>query len=81
MSIVVIAGIITTFLSPGSGIVNIMLEKMGLEKIYFLIKPEYFRGIFTGMNLWKDTGFSSIVFLSAIAGIDEGLYCESSPKQ
>lgn len=74
VSIVVIAGIITTFLSPGSGIVNIMLEKMGLEKIYFLIKPEYFRGIFTGMNLWKDTGFSSIVFLSAIAGIDEGLY-------
>lgn len=74
VSIVVIAGIITTFLSPSSGIVNIMLEKLGLEKIYFLIKPEFFRGIFTGMNLWKDTGFNSIVFLSAIAGIDGGLY-------
>lgn len=74
VSIVVIAGIITTFLSPSSGIVNIMLEKLGLEKIYFLIKPEFFRGIFTGMNLWKDTGFNLIVFLSAISGIDGGLY-------
>lgn len=74
VSIVVIAGIITTFLSPSGGIVNIIIEKLGLEKIYFLIRPEYFRGIFTGMNLWKDTGFNSIVFLSAIAGIDEALY-------
>lgn len=74
VSVVVVAGIVTTFLSPSTGIVNILMERFGLEKIYFLIKPEFFRGIYTGMDLWKETGFSSIVFLSAIAGIDEGLY-------
>lgn len=74
VSIVVVAGIVTTFLAPGNGLINILLEKIGLDKIYFLIKPEYFRGIFTGMNLWKETGFASIVFIASIAGIDQEMY-------
>ena len=74
VSTVVVAGIVTNFLAPSNGLVNILLEKIGLEKIYFLIKPEYFRGIFTGMNLWKESGFASIVFIAAIAGIDSQLY-------
>jgi len=74
ISIVVVASILTTFLSPSSGMVNIFLDKLGFDKIYFLTKPEYFRGIFTGMNLWKDTGYSSIVYITAIAGIDQTMY-------
>lgn len=74
VSVVVVAGIVTTFLSPSTGIINLFIERLGFEKIYFLIKPEFFRWIYTTMDLWKETGFSSIVFLSAIAGIDEGLY-------
>ena len=74
VSVVVIAGIVTTFLSPDSGLINLMLEKLGFEKIYFLTNPDYFRGIYTIMNLWKETGFASIVFIAAIAGIDTQLY-------
>ncbi|QKS48757.1 sugar ABC transporter permease (plasmid) [Paenibacillus cellulosilyticus] len=74
VSVVVIAGIVTTFLSPSSGLINLVLEKFGFEKIYFLANPDYFRGIFTTMNLWKETGFASIVFIAAIAGIDTQLY-------
>lgn len=74
VSIVVVAGIVTNFLAPNNGLINILLEKFGFDKVYFLTKPEYFRGIFTGMNLWKETGFASIVFIAAIAGIDSELY-------
>lgn len=74
ISIVVIAGIVTTFLSPSTGLINIILEKFGMDKIYFLTKPEYFRGIYTGMNLWKEAGFGSVVFIAAIAGINGSLY-------
>lgn len=71
---VVVAGMVISFLSPSNGVINIFLERLGFEKQYFLIKPEYFRGIFTGMHIWKNAGFSSIVFLSAISGVDQELY-------
>lgn len=74
VSVVVVAGIVTTILSPSNGLVNIILSKLGMEKIYFLTDPDYFRGIYTTMNLWKETGFASIVFIAAIAGIDVQLY-------
>ncbi|GIP34228.1 sugar ABC transporter permease [Paenibacillus sp. J2TS4] len=74
VSVVVVAGIVTTFLAPNSGLINLILEKLGMEKIYFLTNPDYFRGIYTAMNLWKETGFASIVFIAAIAGIDTQLY-------
>lgn len=74
VSVVVIAGIVTTFLSPESGLINLVLEKLGFESVYFLTNPDYFRGIYTIMNLWKETGFASIVFIAAIAGIDTQLY-------
>ncbi|MEG1135020.1 MAG: ABC transporter permease subunit [Cellulosilyticaceae bacterium] len=74
VSVVVVAGIVTTFLSPSNGLFNIILDKLGMEKIYFLTNPDYFRGIYTTMNLWKETGFASIVFIAAISGIDTQQY-------
>jgi len=74
ISVVVVAGIVTTFLSPSNGLVNIILAKFGFDKIYFLTKPEWFRTIFIGMGVWKETGFSAIIYLAALAGIDPHLY-------
>jgi len=74
MSTVIIAGIIVNFLAPSSGIVNLLIERLGGEKIYFMVKPEYFRTVFIGMNLWKETGFNSIIYISALAGINQELY-------
>ncbi len=74
ISAVVIAGIVINFLSPSTGIVNLLLAKIGVEPIYFLIKPEYFRGIFVSMNIWQEAGFNSIVFLAALSAIDPQLY-------
>lgn len=74
ISIVVIAGMVTNFLSPSTGIVNTIIAWLGFEKIYFLIDPKYFRGIFTGMNIWKNAGFGAIVYIAALSGIDQELY-------
>lgn len=74
ISAVVVAGIVVNFLAPGSGLVNIVLEKLGFERVYFLIKPEYFRIIYITMNIWKEAGFGAIIYIAALAGIDHELY-------
>ena len=74
ISTVIIAGIVITAFSPSSGIVNLLLSKIGIDPIYFLIKPEWFRPIFIGSGIWQEAGFSSIVFLAAMAGVNPSLY-------
>ncbi len=74
ISTVVVAGIVTNFLAPSDGIFNIILSKLGCEKVYFLTKPEYFRSIYTAMDVWKGTGYGTIIYLAALAGIDMNLY-------
>ncbi|PRY24243.1 carbohydrate ABC transporter membrane protein 1 (CUT1 family) [Aliiruegeria haliotis] len=74
ISSVIIAGIIITAFSPSAGIVNTFLGWFGVEPIYFLTKPEWFRPIFIGAGIWQEAGFQSIVFLAAIAGVNPSLY-------
>lgn len=74
ISIVVVCGMTINFLSPSTGVINFLLVKLGFEPIYFMVKPEYFRGIYTTMTLWKTAGFSAIVYIAAIMGIDQQLY-------
>ncbi|WP_432256976.1 ABC transporter permease [Limimaricola sp. AA108-03] len=74
ISTVIIAGIVITAFSPSAGIVNTILEWLGMEPIYFLTKPEWFRPIFVGSGIWQEAGFQSIVYLAAIAGVNPSLY-------
>lgn len=74
ISSVIIAGIVITAFSPTAGIVNTVLGWFGIDAIYFLTKPEWFRPIFIGTGIWQEAGFGSIVFLAAIAGVNPSLY-------
>ncbi|WP_156285903.1 ABC transporter permease [Oceanivirga salmonicida] len=74
IAVVVAVGILTNMLAPTTGVINVILEKLGFEKIYFLIKPQYFRGIFVSLNIWKHTGFNAIIYLAALTSIDGQLY-------
>jgi len=74
ISTVIISGIVITAFSPSAGIVNSFLSWIGVDPIYFLIKPEWFRPIYIGSGIWQEAGFSSIVFLAAIAGVSPSLY-------
>jgi len=74
ISSVIIAGIVITAFSPSAGIVNTILGWFGLEPVYFLTQPEWFRPIFVGTTIWQEAGFQSIVYLAAIAGVSPTLY-------
>lgn len=74
ISVVVVCGMVVNFLSPSTGIINLFLEKLGFDSVYFMVEPKYFRGIYTTMTLWQTGGFSAIVYIAAIMGIDPQLY-------
>ena len=74
ISSVIIAGIVITAFSPTAGIINTILGWFGMDSIYFLTQPQWFRPIFVGTGIWQEAGFGSIVFLAAIAGVNPSLY-------
>ncbi|MGN0906778.1 MAG: ABC transporter permease [Bullifex sp.] len=74
ISVVVVCGLVVNFLSPSTGVVNLIITKLGFEPIYFMVKPEYFRAIYTIMTLWQNAGFNAIVYIAALMGIDPTLY-------
>lgn len=74
ISVVVVCSMVTMFLSPSSGIVNLILEKFGIDRQYFLINKNYFVPIFVLMGIWQGTGFGSIIYASALTGVDSELY-------
>ena len=47
---------------------------MGCEPIYFLAKTEYFRPIVIITSIWKESGWGTIIYLAAIAGINVEIY-------
>lgn len=74
LSWVVIAGIVINFLSPSTGVINLILENVGLHKINFLVKKEYFRWILVFSDLWRILGWHSVIYLAALTGVDPQLY-------
>ena len=74
ISTVVVCGMINNFLSPSSGIINQLLNKIGIESINFLSLPQWFRPIYVISGSWQTFGFNSIIFVAAIMGISPDLY-------
>ncbi|MFH5184015.1 ABC transporter permease [Paenibacillus sp. TAB 01] len=74
LSWVIIAGITFLLLSQSSGIFNKMLVSMGFAKYDFLTNENNFWALLTIQNIWKETGWGTIIFLAAIAGVDPQLY-------
>ncbi|WP_259391656.1 sugar ABC transporter permease [Paenibacillus sp. 1011MAR3C5] len=76
MSWVIVGGLVMSLLSTENGSVNILLKGIGAidESINFLSIKEYFWTILISTNVWKEIGFASIVYLAAIAGVDQHMY-------
>ncbi|WP_240415400.1 ABC transporter permease [Paenibacillus periandrae] len=74
MSWVVVVGIAYIFLTTENGIVNELLVQFGGQKINFLVSPDWFRTLVTAEVIWKETGWGTIIFLAALAGVDPQLY-------
>lgn len=79
MSWVVVASVFSLILSPTyNGMVNGMLVDWGIipetGKIYFMADPKWWRPVFYIVNVWKDTGWGTIIYLATLAGISPEQY-------
>lgn len=74
LSWVIVGGILIGLLSPSTGIVNHILGWFNIEPIYFLGENSYIRTILISSGIWKDSGWGTIIYLAAIAGINPDLY-------
>lgn len=73
LSTVVVVGMMNSMFNS-TGIVNEILSSMGFDKIAFLNDAQYFRPMYIGSNIWQNVGWDSIIFLSALSGLDMNLY-------
>lgn len=68
-------GLFFMILSPSTGIVNVVLSDIfGIDPIYFLVEPEWFRAIFVGTDIWQTFGWGAIVYIAQLSRIDPELY-------
>lgn len=74
ISWVVLSGILIDVLSIDGGLVNVFLEKIDLEPVYFLGSNTTFRPTLVVTDVWKNLGYNTIIYLAALAGIDPSLY-------
>ena len=73
LSGVVVISIFNQFLMP-SGTINQIIEKLGGTPLKFLSDPKYFRTIYNFICIWQETGWGSVIYVAALAGIDSSLY-------
>ncbi len=74
ISTVVMVSIIMLFLSPRLGIVNTIAGALGFEAINYLGEPGMFRTIYVLSDVWQTMGYSAVIYLAALAGVDPSLY-------
>lgn len=74
ISVVVMVGIIFQVLDPRIGIVNILLNSIGIDPVNWMGKAEYFQSIYVWSGVWQNVGFSCIIYLAALASIDPSLH-------
>ncbi|MCU6712030.1 ABC transporter permease subunit [Paenibacillus sp. J5C_2022] len=75
---VIVGGIVVTIFSQQSGMINHMLERWLGEPYPFLYDETSWIAIFLGSGVWKEAGFSAIIYLAALSTIDSSLYEASS---
>lgn len=74
VSWVLMAGIIIEILNPRNGLINELLGLFGIEPIFFLGSNQWFRKIILTTDVWKEFGYSTIIYMAALTGIDPSLY-------
>ncbi|MDR3193115.1 MAG: ABC transporter permease subunit [Treponema sp.] len=74
LSVVVVVGMMTTMLSPRTGIVNLAIRALGGEAVFFMAEPGWFKSLYVFSGIWQNCGWSSIIYIAAITGIDPNLF-------
>ena len=74
ISWIVVAGISFTMFSTQNGLLTEFLKLSGKKAVPILTEPQYYWRLAIFSEIWKETGWSAIIFIAAIAGVDAALY-------
>ena len=74
ISTVVLVSMLTLFLDKNTGIVNTMLRAFGAGPYDFMSRSDWFPHIYVISDIWQNLGWNSIIYISALAGVDVGLH-------
>ena len=74
ISVVVLVGILNLFFNQGNGLINVFLNKMGMESIGFLTSSSIFPSMYVWSGVWQNAGWSSIIYIAALTAIDPQLH-------
>lgn len=74
VSWIIVSAILYSLINGSYGLVNSMLKGFGVKPPVWYTRPDLWRGILVGTDIWKGVGFSSILYLAAIANINAEMY-------
>lgn len=74
VSTVIIVGMLFRLFSVDGGLINSILKILGRDTINFTVLPQWFRPLYILSHLWQSVGWSSILYLAALTGINPELY-------
>lgn len=74
ISTVVLAGMLYIFLSPTSGIFNILRQALGMKAVDFMSDAKAFRSIYIISGIWQSAGWGTILYIASLSGVDPSLY-------
>lgn len=74
ISFVIVVGIMSNFLSPSDGVINIFIQKIGIKPINFMGDSNWFRPLYIGSGVWQNFGWNSIIYIASLSCIDTQIY-------
>ena len=73
LSMVVVISIIDLLCNRESGMINIILEKMGRDSVFFMGETKFFDWIYHISGIWKGLGSSAVIYIAALSAVDPQL--------
>lgn len=74
ISLPAIIGMLFMFLSPTDGVINNIIKAVGMEPVYFMAQPEWFRPLYILSEIWTSTGWGAIIYIAALSNVNSELY-------
>jgi putative aldouronate transport system permease protein len=74
VSWVVIAALVRAMVSPSTGPINAVIKLFGIQPIYFMAEPSWFRVLLIASAIWKGVGWGAVIYLAALSNVDPMLH-------
>lgn len=74
VSWVIVASLTYQLFNVSDGVINMLIQSVTGSTVDVLAKGSYFWGLIVGQDIWRETGYGTIIFLAALAGVDQEMY-------